>query len=158
MTDIEPLQPTARVEIIATGLRSIYEDRGRLSPEEVVEIATPADHPMHDLFEWDDTQAAHNYRVWQAGQMIRSVKILVTGVTNDEPDEFKIREWIPARSIGLGKGYYLPEERVRQDPAARARLLRKMQRDIAAVRRRYEHMDEFWRAVEQLAAEASESA
>jgi hypothetical protein len=158
MSDVEPLQPTARVEIIATGLRSIYEDRGRLSAEEVVEIATPADHPLHDLFVWDDTEAAHRYRVWQAGQMIRSVKILVSGVQDDELDEFKIREWIPARRVGLGKGFYLPEEEVRGNPTARKRLLRQMQRDIDAVARRYRHLNEFWQAVEQLAEQTPETA
>jgi hypothetical protein len=155
VSDIQPLQPTTRVEIIATGLRSIYEDRGRLSAEEVVEIATPVDHPMHSLFNWNDEEAAHSYRVWQASQMIRSVKILVTGAPDDGVDEFRIREWIPARSVGLGKGYYVPEEVVRMNPGQRARVLRQMQRDIASVRRKYEHLSEFWRAVEELAAQSA---
>ncbi|HEY2300877.1 MAG TPA: hypothetical protein VGH66_03240, partial [Acidimicrobiales bacterium] len=116
MTDIQPLQPTTKVEIIATSLRSVWQDTGRLVPEDLVEIAGETGHPLHDFFEWDDTIAAHQHRVWQAGQLIRSVKVLVTASTNGDSEDFQIREWVAARSVGLGRGSYVPQAVIEQNP------------------------------------------
>jgi hypothetical protein len=147
---VTDLQPTTKAEIVATSLRSIWEDRGRLAAEDVVGLAAGDAHPLHPFFEWNDDIAGHNYRVWQAGQLIRSVKILVTGSLDTEPEEFRIREWVPARAVGMGSGTYVPEETIREDPQRQARLLRQMRRDIDAVRRRYQHLDAFWKALREL--------
>ena len=155
MTNLEPLQPTTKIEIVGTSLRSIWEDRGRLVAEDVVEAASPEDHPLHTFFEWDDTEAAHKYRVWQAGQLIRSVKILVTANTNGDIEDFKIREWVPARSVGLGRGHYIPEDQIRDHPEQQARLLRQLRRDLAAMKRRYEHMEIYARELQRFAAETA---
>ena len=43
--------------------------------EEIVEKAKDASTEMHDLFEWDDTVAAHEYRKEQAGLILRNLKV-----------------------------------------------------------------------------------
>lgn len=148
------LQATTKVELVASSLRSMWEERGRLVPEEIVDVASDPGHPLHNFFQWDDAIAAHDRRVWQAGQLIRSVQILVTATTNGDQEEFRIREWVPARSIGAGRGSYLPQDVVRNNPEQKERLLRQMRRDLAAVKRRYEHLDFYFRELARMAAEA----
>jgi hypothetical protein len=46
---------------------------GVLSPADVVEDARNPNSPLHDLFIWDDTAAAHSYRILQAQTIIRTV-------------------------------------------------------------------------------------
>lgn len=48
---------------------------GHLTPEEVVEAARPIESPIHDLFSWNDAEAAHKYRIAQARTVIRRVKV-----------------------------------------------------------------------------------
>ena len=48
-----------------------------LVAEDVVEKAAHPDHPLHSFFEWDDTEAAHQWRISQARALIR--KIVVSG-------------------------------------------------------------------------------
>lgn len=43
--------------------------------DEIVEKAKDPQTEMHDLFEWDDTVAAHAYRKEQAGLILRSLKV-----------------------------------------------------------------------------------
>ncbi|GIW89962.1 MAG: hypothetical protein KatS3mg109_1339 [Pirellulaceae bacterium] len=50
---------------------------GRLLPEHVVEAARDPASPLHSHFTWDDGEAAHRYRLWQARQLIRAVLIKV---------------------------------------------------------------------------------
>jgi len=50
---------------------------GVLKAEDVVAAAWSESSPLHSHFEWDDTRAAQEYRVWQARQLIRYVVIMV---------------------------------------------------------------------------------
>lgn len=45
---------------------------GLLTAESVVEHAKKEDSPLHELFEWDDSEAAKLFRVQQARQVIRA--------------------------------------------------------------------------------------
>ena len=150
------LQPTTKVEIIETELRSISDARGTLVPTEIVDIAADTTQPLHPILEWDDTEAARRFRIGQAGAMIRSVKIQVTTAKNGDVEDFKIRAWVSAKAAGTGAGY-VPEAVVREHPDMRDRVLRQMMRELNAFRRRYGHYAEFWAAVQQMGDEAEAS-
>jgi hypothetical protein len=42
----------------------------------VVEDVTPTDHPLHDLFEWNNDAAAHAHRLEQARGLLRAVYVI----------------------------------------------------------------------------------
>lgn len=53
---------------------------GELKPADVVRAAKPANSVLHGKFEWDDSEAAEQYRLWQARQLIRvTVQMLGSG-------------------------------------------------------------------------------
>ena len=56
-------------------LQVLNELHGHLTTDLVLDAATKETSPLHHLFEWDDSLAAHAHRVWQARKLIRSVKI-----------------------------------------------------------------------------------
>lgn len=62
-------------EVKEEALKAIYKKHGILKPSDVVEEAADEDHPLHQYFQWDDTKAAHEYRLWQARELIVSVRI-----------------------------------------------------------------------------------
>jgi hypothetical protein len=49
---------------------------GRISPQLIVEAAANPASAMHDAFMWDDTEAAHRYRLQQAGALLRRFQIV----------------------------------------------------------------------------------
>lgn len=51
------------------------ENDGLLRPDDVVEAARLKSHPLHDRFNWDNTSAAHQYRLWQARELIMRVRV-----------------------------------------------------------------------------------
>lgn len=57
--------------------RITQANSGRLTPEAVVQEAKSKDSPLHDCFEWDQRKAAHQYRIWQARELITSIKVEV---------------------------------------------------------------------------------
>ena len=50
---------------------------GLLSPAQIVEEARDPASPLHDEFEWDDDSAAEQYRMAQAGALVRRLKLTV---------------------------------------------------------------------------------
>ena len=63
---------------MAEVLGEILEKFGdALTPEQLVEIARPARSPIHKLFTWDDTKAAHEYRVEQARNHLRHIEVVI---------------------------------------------------------------------------------
>jgi len=64
-------------KVISELKRIANEHNGILQPETVVERARPASSPLHSRFQWDNSKAAHQYRIWQARQLISvSVEML----------------------------------------------------------------------------------
>lgn len=49
---------------------------GLIQPERVVEVASDATSPLHRHFEWDDSEAAQEYRLHQARALINRVRII----------------------------------------------------------------------------------
>lgn len=48
-----------------------------ITPFQVVEEARPLDSDIHALFEWDDAQAAEEWRIVQARNALNSIRIVV---------------------------------------------------------------------------------
>lgn len=80
-------------------LKSLEED-GLLDPEKVVEFASDPKTALHSAFEWNNTKAGHAYRIWQARQIIVSVKVVPQGTF--EP----VRAFVSLRSDRLEGGGY----------------------------------------------------
>ena len=60
---------------VATVLDELNQANGHLTPYIVLAEAADEQSPLHSVFEWDNAKAGHQHRLWQARQLIRSVKI-----------------------------------------------------------------------------------
>lgn len=120
-------------------LLDIHAARGELTPTHVVEAATDVESPLHSRFEWDDTVAGHRYRLHQAGELIRSVRI--TYAESEKGEEKSVRGFV---NVPTPEGHrYEPVEAVRENPFQRELVLRAAEREWKALLRRYAHLEEF---------------
>lgn len=63
----------------AVELRRIEERCRVLRPKDVVEESRAEDAPLHGCFTWEDAAAAEKYRLRQAGDLIRSLRVVQFG-------------------------------------------------------------------------------
>lgn len=63
---------------VESELKRLESRAGTLTPESVIEAARNDKSALHGYFDWDDTIAAHKWRIEQARTLIRSVKIEVS--------------------------------------------------------------------------------
>lgn len=129
-------------------LLKVREDYGALTPENVVRAAEHPDHPLHNRFEWDNTEAARKWRLHQAANLIRSVKIRFVRPSGESG---KVRAFSRDPSADRPSVYDETEEVV-ADPVNRQVILQQMKREWASFKARYHQMEEF---IELLREEAA---
>ena len=128
-------------------LTGIYQAHGKLTPLIVLDEARPEDHELHDEFEWDDEVAGEKYRLGQARELIRSVRVTYReGTETEGPRTYRAWSSLPAED---GRAY-LPTEEAIEDPFQRKLLVQEMRRELRAVQEKYGHLQEFVEVVEQL--------
>ena len=131
-----------------------YREHGELSGESLLEAARAKDHPLHDRFNWNDSEAAERYRLQQAKQIIRSVKVRVlTKDEDDQPQTTRVRAFVSTKGMTIhDTTRYAPVAQVVQDPDQREVLLRRFAEDFSAFKRRWRNLGDFTDLViEQLA-------
>ena len=57
-------------QVVGKQFEKIEKKYGELNSQNVLDSARSEKSPIHDLFEWDDTQAAEKYRLSQASKLI----------------------------------------------------------------------------------------
>lgn len=111
---------------------------GILKPEIVVEEARSEDSPLHSRFTWDDSEAAHQYRLEQARRLIRVTVQLIPNVSN-EPE----RVWVSLQQDQncIGGGYRTLVS-VLSDVELRKQLLTQAMEDMDRFEEKYSHLSE----------------
>ena len=94
---------TDKMGKIRKELKKLTED-GILEPESVVDAARDPKSAMHDQFNWDDSEAAHSYRLQQARALIK--RVVVEVVRSDQEKVF-VPSFIRSPA---GKGYEMTQE------------------------------------------------
>jgi hypothetical protein len=102
-------------EIIDT--LSALAQRGKLDPVAVVEAARPESSPLHDRFTWDDSEAAHQFRLIEARKLIQVCVELLPGAADPSP------VWVSLRQDRPHGGGYRRMVTVLSDEDLRAQLL-----------------------------------
>lgn len=97
---------TTRSEIVNQVLEVLHETHGHVTPEMLVEVARPVDHPLHNQFEWNDGIAAEKYRREQARQMILASKfVCILKETRHKPPRVveaqPVRKFLPSLEGGF---------------------------------------------------------
>lgn len=122
-------------EKIEAELRELYEQLGGLDPSTLVEWAREnPDSALHARLNWDDTEAAHAYRVWQMRQIITEVEVVY-------PDG-KRRQVFVSPIESRGNGGYASLVDVMSDAERRARYLSQALAEYRRLGEKYEDLVE----------------
>lgn len=116
------------------------ENAGSLTQEAVLERARSANSALHDHFEWDDGAAAEQYRLSQAGELIRSITI---DVSRSNLETKPIRAFINVQRNE--ERSYTSTLHAMSDADLRRQVLEAAWRELLAIRKKYEGLEELAR-------------
>lgn len=132
-----------KFDVVCRALSEIEKTQGAITAHAVLAVAKNPKSPLHGLFEWDNTQAAEKYRLFQARMIIRSVSIHIV----EQPDVEPVRAYISVAPLEDEERFsgrsYRSTIRVLQEPGYREQILNKARADLVAWKLRYEHLHEF---------------
>lgn len=123
---------------------------GVLRPEDVVEFARNERTALHADFEWDDTEAAQQHRLWQARKVIRLTVTVIPSPAGDQTVPMYV-SLVPDRQ--RPGGGYRPLAEVMTAEDMREQLLRQALGELKTVRRKYEQIRELrpiFKAIEKV--------
>lgn len=112
--------------------------KGELTPKDVVEDARNDNSPLHAYFEWDDGEAAENYRLQQARGLIRAV---VAIYTDDKKPAIRQKMFVHINEAGAQ--HYREASHAMSLTKTREMVLKQAWRELQAWRKRYKDLQEF---------------
>lgn len=132
-------------------LMDLHREHGVITPALVVEAATPADSPLHRYFDWDDSTAAHKWRIEQAREHIRTARIQY--VSNGAKKT--TRAFVSVRHGANEPSNYQPLERVATDDITRRIVLRDFERRLRDLKSEFGHLKEYVELMQKYAEKGS---
>lgn len=114
---------------------------GTFDPEKIVAAAKSPKSPLHRFFEWSPTKAHHQYLIWRARNLVRSIEVEIIGVENAYTTK-------AFHSVFVGDGedrerQYVGVDSVRQNRDLSQQVLENGLRDLERFRDRYNE----WKSV-----------
>jgi len=108
---------------------------GLLDPVKVVDYARNPNTALHDRFEWNDSKAAEEYRIWQARKIISLELIVIKG----DNKERVIRAFVSLNDDRRNDGSrgYRGVMEVMSDDVLRGQLLEQAKDDMNLFKRKY---------------------
>lgn len=148
-------KPTQHDITLAAFEALLEKHEGRIGPRTLLDAARDQSSPFHDFFEWDDEVGGEQYRLIQAGQLIRRWHGSVVRIDSDTKTvkfETTRRVQSPAGSRHKGSDSYETIEQIMADPQKREDMLRTVLRELSAYRRRYAQLAalaDVWQAIDE---------
>lgn len=132
-------------------LQGIADEHGRLTARIVLDEARNPKHVLHNRFEWDNKVAAEKYRIEQARELIRRVRVVYK--PREDAQFSSVRAW---HSVDTEEGrVYHTAEEVAEDPFLLKLHLQNMEREWRSLREKYDRFAEFAEMVRRDLGEAA---
>ncbi len=122
-------------------------------PRQVLEKARQGDPRLRGYFEWDDSVAAEEYRLVQARQIVRRVKVSVIPAPDAKP--VLVRALISRRELPEDgqSGSYMAIEEIVGRTTYEASVVDSIKRDLLRLERKYQNTALLFSVAEELFGE-----
>lgn len=115
--------------------------KGEVQPRDVVDVAKSSNSPLHKYFEWNDARAADQFRLEQARNMLRSIKVKYT----ENGAERVGRAFVVTTKAGdPGQKRYSEFIVLHGDSAVAVHMMRNALKELASWKNRYEQHQTDW--------------
>ena len=113
---------------------------GALTPDAVVDASRHKTHPLHDQFNWDDTQCGIDWRRQQARQLIARVTVVLAKTTPRGVVNVTCRAFTSVVPDD-GEKQYMNVLDVSANSLLSTQVLRNLKREISTLKRKYSAYD-----------------
>jgi len=143
--------------IYKANAQTVYDEIQQIgdtyTPEQIVEKATDESTELHKCFEWDDSEAAHKYRLSQAQGIVRCLVLV-----NEKVEDKELRQTRAIVSTNMRENTYEPVKITIRNVDSYERLKAEALRELEAFRKKYAVIEEIGDIIDELEAIIAQSA
>lgn len=125
----------APAQVAGEIMEQLEQSEAGLSPASLLDASRDESAPLHDEFEWRDDVAAEQYRLNQAGGIIRNI----VRITVETQEQVPVRAFV---STGERQQAYVSIATALTNEQWRKNLLESAKRDMQAFTAKYRNLDE----------------
>jgi hypothetical protein len=125
-------------EVIAE-IRRLEKESGTINPIDVVDAAREENSPMHPYFEWDDSEAAQQYRLVQARNLIR---VCVEYIATGDEETVLVQAFVSLSTDRTADGGYRTMQSVMVMETLYAQLLEDARQEMERFKLKYSRLKE----------------
>lgn len=129
---------------VAAEVMNDLAEKGTLNAETLVDVSKDEGSPMHPEFDWDDTVAAHNWRLHQARNVINALVM----IDDAEPEKEPIRVFLKIESVNQNQ--YESTQVLVRTQAGREAMIEQAERELNAFRAKYETILTWTNSIESI--------
>ena len=133
---------TATKTTAAEAIRELAKKHGNVTAEIVLRAASKKNSPLHSHFQWDDTRAARLYRLEQASELIRRIKVEYSISENRSVRVRAFHNVSNSPDVINSKGVFVSLDTALSVQSYRDQLLDNCKRDMSAFRQKYAALTE----------------
>lgn len=129
----------------------LQERLGR-SPKaaEVLEDAKDENSPIHEMFKWDDKEAAEKFRVLQASQLLSSLVIKVEIIRGNKTEEIEMPVRVVLKHGYKSGGQHEHIKDILNDRERRGMMIEMAADELINIQRRFSYLKEFTRVFQEV--------
>ena len=127
--------------IVGKEFEAIEAENGQLTKEAVVDRARNAANPLHDLFQWNDTIAAEEYRKVQAHKLITNLVVVQANV-DSQKKPVTYCAFVNVNERVHDEGRYINLQKAIESEEAHELLLKNAIRELQSFKHKYETLSE----------------
>lgn len=129
----------------------LQERLGR-SPKvvEVLEDARDENSPIHDMFKWDDKEAAEKFRMFQASSLLSALVIKVEIVNKGKTEEIEMPVRVVLKHGHRSGGEHEHIKDILNDRERRGMMLEMAADELISIRRRFSYLKELTRVFHEV--------
>lgn len=125
-------------DIVGKHFEKLEKENGTINRRLVLESAKPKDSPIHDLFEWDDTIAAENYRLTQARLLISNLNVVIE---HEKAEPLEIRAY--ANISETKEGRFINIESAFKSEESKEIVIKRALQELKAFENKYKNLELF---------------
>ena len=140
---------TAQKITASDAIRALAEKHGKITAELVLKSAEKKTSPLHNHFDWDDSSAAKRYRLVQAGELIRRIKV---DYIISETNTVRVRAFhnVSDQAEEDPETYYVSLSEALTVESYHGQLMANCKRDMIAFRAKYAALTECEKVMEAM--------
>jgi hypothetical protein len=130
----------SNIEKYKTELEKLEQKYGMLTAQDVIREAANENNPLHNWFDWNDSEASEKWRMHQARMLIATVRVKVMFEGNLK--SYKKYLNVTIKDNGNSSRGYLNTIKIINDPTLKNQVLRKAIQEAEYWKRSYEEYTE----------------